>query len=187
MTHKRSFAIVSLLLVLLALSSVYVTSRSSNELTGAAVILESFTDTEVVITFAVLFLGVIILLCGRFCSTTARLRRKLKKLEIHLREEAADIFKRDYVEAYQLYLKLSDKHKLNFYGRLSKIREKVEIQLQAEHKVGDLLSRETQGGLVEQRQLYLEVYDAYQRLSAQMQEKYYPRLVQLRERLERGN
>jgi parallel beta-helix repeat protein len=122
-----------------------------------------------------------------FGSTSNRLRRKLKKLSPILNDEASEILKHSYLGVYTLYLKLSEKKKQNFYSRVSKLREKIERGLEAEKKIKDYLVDAHVGDLNDQKKLYMKIYDNYQKLPEKSRKRYYAKIVQLRDRLERGN
>jgi hypothetical protein len=115
-----------------------------------------------------------------------RLRRKLKKTTPVLAEANTELLKEHYLGAYNLYMKLSEKKKQNFYAHVTNLREEIEVQLKAEKKMDELIQKSTQAGFVDQKKIYLEMYNNYLKLPPAGQQKYYPGLVQLRERLERG-
>jgi parallel beta-helix repeat protein len=123
----------------------------------------------------------------QFAYTPTRLRRRLRRLRPLLGEETAEILKSGYLGVYHLYLKLSEKHKQNFYGKVTKVRETIEEQLKAEKKIEELLEEEHKGGIKEQKERYLDIYHQYRKLPRKVKHKYYQHVVHLRERLERGN
>jgi hypothetical protein len=122
----------------------------------------------------------------QFGTTSNRLRRKLKKIHPLIPEESSHILKDDYLGIYNLYLKLSEGKKQNFYGRVSKLREKLEDQLKNEKKMEELFQN-VKGDLKQQKKVYLEINQQYQKLPFKVQKKYYPRIIRLREKLEKGN
>ena len=115
-----------------------------------------------------------------------RLRSKLVQLGPLLSEEPAEKLKENYLEIYSLYLKLSETHKQNFYGRIEKLRQTIEEQLKIEKKLEELFQKITTLDLPQQKQVYLEIYQYYQKLPQKMQGYYYPQIIQLREQLEKG-
>lgn len=121
-----------------------------------------------------------------FGAASNRLRRKLRKLDPLLAEKASESLKDDYLDVYKLYLKLSENKKRNFYARISDIREKIEEQLISEKKIKELLEGAEQGDLADRKMNYLEIYNNYQKLPEKTREKYYAKIVRLRDRLERG-
>jgi len=114
------------------------------------------------------------------------LRRRLRKLGPMVSEESADLLKGEYLGIYKLYGKLSEKHKANFYSKVTQLRENIEGQLKAEKKIEELLQNENNGDIKEQKKNYLGIYGQYQKLPAKVQQKYYPHIVSLREQLEQG-
>jgi len=66
------------------------------------------------------------------------------------------------------------------------LREKIEEQLKAEKIVQELMRNSGKGSIPEQKKTYLKIYKEYQKLPPKSQEKYYPKIVNLRERLEKG-
>ena len=83
-------------------------------------------------------------------------------------------------------MRLSEKEKQNFYGRVMKLRETLEEQLKTEKKVEGLLQNRSSGSLRERQKKYEEIQSLLPTLSKATQEKYYSQLVQLKEELERG-
>ena len=122
----------------------------------------------------------------QFAYGPNRLRRKLKQIVPLLDEESSEVIKGKYLGMYNLYLKLSEPHKQNFYSKLTDLREKVEVQLKAEKKIGELIQQEHEGCIDEQKKRYLEMYHYYQKLPGKVQQKYYQHIIHLKEQLERG-
>jgi cysteine-rich repeat protein/parallel beta-helix repeat protein len=121
-----------------------------------------------------------------FAKTSSRLRRKLKKSGKLISDESVEAMKGEYKGIYNLYLKLSEKEKRNFYTGVTNLREKIEEQLKAEKIVQELMRNSGKGSIPEQKKTYLKIYKEYQKLPPKSQEKYYPKIVNLRERLEKG-
>ncbi len=115
-----------------------------------------------------------------------RLRRRLNKLKSEVDEEYYELLKNDYLSVYNLYLKLSENHKQNFYAKITEMREKIEENLKAEKKMEELLESADQGEVSERKKAYLRAYNNYQKLPEKVKQKYYPRIVRLRDRLERS-
>jgi parallel beta-helix repeat protein len=120
-----------------------------------------------------------------FGATRNKLRRKLKGINPLLNEESNEVLKEGYLGIYNLYLRLSEKHKSNYYSKVTKLREKIEDQLKAEKRVQELLQDQT-GELKDQKKKYLDAYEHYKHLPNKVKKKYYPDLVHLRDKLERG-
>lgn len=133
---------------------------------------------------AVVMIGISVV----FVLTSAKnkLRKLLKELEHLVPQESADALKGKYVRAYNLYLKLSEKNKQNFYGRLTKLRERMEEQLKAAKKVEELLQKSTVTNISLLRKQYDELYTYFRKLPAPMQQKYYPQIMHVKEVLEKG-
>ena len=120
-------------------------------------------------------------------SAANRLRRMLKKIEPMVSSEPMDEIKKLYLKAYNLYMKLSEKKKQNFYSRVNSLRESLEEHLQNEKKLERLLQDTEKGNISDQKKKYLDLYAIYEKLPRKVQNQYYPQIVQLRDRLERGN
>jgi cytochrome c biogenesis factor len=114
------------------------------------------------------------------------IRKKLKKAKYLISEETLEITKQIYGDVYKLYTKLSEKEKQNFYSQVSKIREAIEEQLCLEKKMEELFSKARKGSLKERKIVYDLLYSTYQKLTIKTKQLHYPKIVQLREELERG-
>jgi cysteine-rich repeat protein/parallel beta-helix repeat protein len=119
-----------------------------------------------------------------FGYAPTRIRRRLRKIDPILGEESADVMKDGYKGIYRLYLKLSESKKQNFYSKVTKVREKIEEQLKAEKKIEELFHKTNDGVLKDRKRNYLEIYKNYRRLPAKTQQKYYQKIVHLRNELE---
>jgi len=159
---------------------------------SAAVISEVIGSGELPLWVLVVFLGVLvalvlgILVYWQFARPYNRLKRKLSRLLPMLVDGTSEQLKSNYLDVYNLYLKLSDKHKQNFYSRITRIREEIEDHLKAENAVKQMLDKAHDGDIDDQKMNYLTLYKQYQKLPATVQKKYYANIVQLRDRLERG-
>jgi len=121
-----------------------------------------------------------------FAASHNRLRRRLKKAQSLTGEASSELLKEHYMGSYNLYLKLSEGKKRNFYSQVTQLREQIEEQLKTEKKMEELLLRSSQANFNDQKKMYMELYTTYLKLPPQVQQKYYSGLVQLREQLERG-
>lgn len=119
-------------------------------------------------------------------SAANRLRRMLKKIQPMIGSEPMDEVKKLYLKTYDLYLKLSEKKKQNFYAKVTSLRESLEEHLQKERELGRLLTETEKGSVDEQKKKYFKLYAVYEKLPRKVQNQYYPQMVQLRDRLERG-
>ncbi|MDP3698813.1 MAG: hypothetical protein Q8R47_04445 [Nanoarchaeota archaeon] len=119
-------------------------------------------------------------------SAANRLRRLLKKIAPLVDSEPMDEVKKLYLKTYNLYMKLSEKKKQNFYARVNSLRENLEEHLQKERELERLLLDTEKGSIDDQKKKYLDLYAIYEKLPRKVQNQYYPQIVQLRDRLERG-
>lgn len=145
---------------------------------------ESFKIAILSCAAAVVVAGIFMILI--LTSTKNKLRKLLKELENSVPQESADALKSKYVQAYNLYLKLSEKNKQNFYGRIANLREKMEEQLIAALKVEELLQKSTVTNISLLRQQYDEIQGYFRKLPSSMQQKYYPQVMHVKEVLEKG-
>ena len=141
------------------------------------------TMISVVITTA----ATVLLFVAWEFSVANRLRRALKKIAPLVDVEPSDVTKKPYLEIYALYLKLSEKKKQNFYTRVNSLRERVEEHLKNELGIERLFQGADKGDIAEQKKTYFNIYKTYEKLPKKVQHEYYPRIVRLRDRLERGN
>ena len=81
-------------------------------------------------------------------------------------------------------MKLSEGHKRNFYTKVTKLREKVEVQLKVEKKMQRLFTQKNEGSLGERKKNYLHIYDSYRKLPSKVQKQYYSQIVKLRDELQ---
>lgn len=119
-------------------------------------------------------------------SAANRLRRMLKKIQPTMDSEPLDEVKKLYLKTYNLYMKLSEQKKQNFYSRINSLRETLEEHLQKERELERLLQDADKGSISEQKEKYLNMYAIYEKLPQKVQNNYYSKIVQLRDRLERG-
>ena len=145
----------------------------------------SSVRTTVIIVVGTTALAVLFSIVWEF-SATNRLRRALKKITPLIDTEAAESIKQQYLQIHDLYLKLGEKKKQNFFARVNSLRERIEEHLQSEKEIGRLFEEVNRGDIREQKKTYLQIYKAYGQLPRNVQHEYYPKIVQLRDRLERG-
>ena len=119
-------------------------------------------------------------------SAANRLRRMLKKIAPRIDSEPMEEVKKLYLNIYNLYMKLSEKKKQNFYARVNSLRENIEENLQKEKELERLLQDTEKGSINEQKKKYLDLFAIYEKLPKKVQNQYYLQVVQLRDRLERG-
>ena len=132
----------------------------------------------------VIFGLIVLVLCHG--GKTSLLRKKIQELEPLIAQESAEALKDKYVGIYTLYMKIPESHKMNFYGKLMNIREKMEEALKAEKKMSELFDQAGKGGIAERQRNYTQLYDNFQKLPKRIQETYYPQIIALKQMLERG-
>tara|TARA_Y100000034_G_C6852335_1_gene386805 strand:- start:677 stop:1051 length:375 start_codon:yes stop_codon:yes gene_type:complete len=115
-----------------------------------------------------------------------KVRKKLNSLILQLGQVDNQIIKEDYLQLYDVYLKLSEKHQQNFFSRMVKIREFVEQEIANDKKMEVLLGRVNHGDYEDQEKNFHKFEETYQTLSKVLQDKYYTDIVHLRERLSSG-
>lgn len=140
-----------------------------------------------ILSAAMVILAVGIILVIVMAGPKNKLRKLLKELESAVARESAETLKGKYVAVYNLYLKLSEKSKQNFYGRITKLRERMEGQLKAEKKVQELLEKSSVTNITLLRKQYEEMYGYFRKLPVAVQQKYYPQIMHVKEKLEKGN
>ena len=138
------------------------------------------------VALVVVVLLSIVVLSIEFSRGPHRLRAKIREIEPLLSQESAEMLKDKYVHIYELYMKLPEKWKQNFYAKVSGIRERVEEQLKAEKKLVFLLEQSDKAPVSEWKPLYIQLYASFQKLPQQVQGHYYTRVIALKEKLGKG-
>jgi hypothetical protein len=133
---------------------------------------------------AVVLLIFIVLISHHMHGPT-KIRRKLKEMESLVNQKPPELLKEKYVAIYNLYMKLSEKGKQNFYPRVTKIRETIEEQLVAEKRIEELLQQD--GDVSQRQQNYQKVQEYFKKLPKQVQDRYYSSMIHMKEQLERGS
>ena len=111
-----------------------------------------------------------VLIIANFFSAEMKLRHKLEEIESSLGTISLEVLKQRYLGIYNLYLKTSERYKRNYYGRVNKIRERVESYIQAKNKIDNLLRGINRGSLQERQGRYQEIHAAYQALPLENQQ-----------------
>jgi len=146
------------------------------------------TKKIAIFAFIAIFVMTLILIYLHVGFSARLMRRNLKKIEEQVAEGSLEELKETYLKLYKVYLKLSEKKKQNFYGKLAQIREKVEDMLRAEKKIQKMLDEVTEHkDITKKRPLYDQMQSEFKKLPSKTQEKYFPHLNQLKEDLETGN
>ncbi|MEK6900499.1 MAG: hypothetical protein AABX05_05225 [Nanoarchaeota archaeon] len=181
---KKGSLLSLVLLVSIAVSIAGITYLLfSSSLSSAS---DSYMNAAIILITISTLIAVVSYVAWEF-SALNKLRRLLRKIAPMIDSQSAASIKDSYLEIYSLYMKLSEKHKQNFYTRVNSLREQIEQHMQSEREIETLLQRTDSGSLQEQKINYMQVYKIYQQLPKKVQERYYPQIVQLRDRLERGN
>ncbi len=116
----------------------------------------------------------------------SRLRKSLKELEESAQQESSTALQQEYLRLYDLYLKLSERQKQNFYARISAVRETLEKHLQNEKHFEVLLAEVKKGTLVQRRKAFQDLKDLFEELPLNVQERYFPEFSHVKEELEKG-
>ncbi|HLC88461.1 MAG TPA: hypothetical protein VJG49_00325 [Candidatus Nanoarchaeia archaeon] len=181
-THKRGSAASIILLILIALTLgvvIYLLLQPGAE--------EGSSMRTTLLSVILVTVVVLVWYIAWEFSTPNRLRRMIKKITPLLDSEPTDEVKRLYLKIYNTYMKLSEKKKQNFYSRVNSLRGSLEEHLQNEMELERLLQTTDKGSIEDQKEKYLKIYAIYEKLPRKIQNQYYPQVVQLRDRLERGN
>ena len=134
----------------------------------------------------VVIISGLIILIVQFARGPHKIRKRLQQILPLLSQQSAEELKEKYLEIYNLYMKLKEKDKQNFYGRVTALREKIEGQLKAEKKLEELLPKAKEGRIEERKKKYDALQDLYGQLPAAVQEKYSSQVMGLKEELEKG-
>lgn len=181
---ERASSAPFIILILIALATagiVYLLVR-----TDTSISVNTTTGVIVIVSVVGAVIALISSIAWEF-SPANRLRRALRRIAPLIDLEPPEATKKSYLEIYALYLKMSEKKKQNFYTRVNSLRERIEAHLKNEREIERLFQKADQGSMAEQKNSYLGIYKAYSGLPRKVQEDYYTRIVQLRDRLERGN
>ena len=154
------------------------------------VFLYFYFEDEMMKLGSLIVLGLVIILVGIFsyfelAHKPSRLSRKLKEIKKLLPHESAEFLKDKYLQAHNIYVKLSDKHKAKFHEHLTKIHHQIEEHLTAEKKIQEI-SYNLGKTLAQQKKNYLAMLKHYEKLPSKIQQKYYHYIVQLKQKLEGG-
>ncbi|MBT4936136.1 hypothetical protein HOL21_00665 [Candidatus Woesearchaeota archaeon] len=131
----------------------------------------------------------VISLCGgiflyiKIVHPVKKLRKRITKFNP---KKSVNDNKTVYLDIYELYLKMSEKNKRNFYVPITHIRDTVEEQLRAEKKMQQSLNQTVRGDITQQKEAYESAYSQYQKLPDATKQQYYAQVVHLREKLENG-
>lgn len=124
-------------------------------------------------------------LLNALVGKAALFQKKLRKAEHLVLEGTPETVKEAYLTIYNTYLKLPEKHKVKAYPRLVHLRETIEEQLRATKKVEKLLEQPASETSQQLQQRYDALSEQVATLPMPLQEKYYPQIVSLKEKLEK--
>ena len=113
-------------------------------------------------------------------------RRKIAAITERILQETSETLTRTYMDLYALYMKLSEKQKANFYGRVVRVRELLEDQMKAEKQLQELLANAGKNGLEALKKEYETASMLLQQLSNPVKEKYALDVAHLKDKLEKG-
>lgn len=147
---------------------------------------DELIKTISLVVFVVMAIFSIILLAFEMTNSTNRLRRGLRKISPLLAQESAADLRKHYSHVYELYLSLSEKMKRNFYPQIMRLREILEEGFHLEKKVETMIENFVRGSIRQEKRAYEELYGYFRRLPRKVQERHYPSLVHIKDRLERG-
>lgn len=181
--RASSAPIVILIMIAIALGGIFYLLAGSG---GLSLTVGTTAGIIVIILVIGAAMSLILYLAWHF-SPANKLRQALRRIAPLVDYELSETVKPLYLDAYNLYLKLSEQKRANFYTRINSLRERIEEHLKNEKEMEQLFQEASKGSLSEQKQRYLAMYQVYEKLPAKVQHEYYPRIVQLRDRLERGN
>ena len=146
---------------------------------------DSSTRTMLFSVIGVTVVILILYLTWEF-SAANRLRKLLKKISAVVDVDSTEETKKMYLQIYNTYMRLSEKKKQNFYAKVNLLRETLEEHMQNEKELMRLLQESDKGSITEQKKKYIKIFSIYEKLPRKVQPQYYPQVVQLRDRLERG-
>jgi len=138
------------------------------------------------VIFALSILVVIIYVIIYLNSKEIKLRKYLEQLEDALKKESIPNLKNLYKEVYSLYLLVSEKDKQNFYGRITKNREKIEEYLVTQKKLETILRDAGSGNLKQQQQEFTAINSLFITLPQKEQDIYFSAINLIKEKLETG-
>jgi hypothetical protein len=144
--------------------------------------------------YGMLALGlIVIIIIGNVCVITFtahslpnRFLKTLHRIERAAVQEAASALHELYMDLYNIYLRLSEKHKVNVYPRLMKLRETLETNMKNEKRVELLLSKWREGSVRQRHAMLLELQQLFKVLPKKVHDFHYPGFVHFKESLDKG-
>ncbi|MBI2665521.1 hypothetical protein HYX12_02800 [Candidatus Woesearchaeota archaeon] len=120
-----------------------------------------------------------------FSTTHKKMQQKIKHITSLIIEEPAAVLTEKYMEIYQLYSKLSEKHKKYYYQHIIRIREQLENSMQMEKKVETMIASVERKSVYHIKEIYDELYNAFMELPEKAKQKYYSSIINLKRRVEK--
>ncbi len=139
-----------------------------------------------------LVIMVVVLLVGiafsfyEFAHSTRKMRKSLEDLDRLIVTGSFEELKKEYISAYELYMKLNEKGKANFFARISKFREKIEEQMRDEKKVEIYLQEMNEATMEEKKEVLAKLKEVFNNLPEGARQKHFARVNQAKQMLESG-
>lgn len=168
-----AFLIVSPILLILALTAYFVLKQKEYQLASLG-----FAGFMVIIC--------IIILLDHFFSKPQRLRRKLDEINSITKGDSLEKMKKIYEQIYDLYMRVSERHKRNFYAEVTEVRDRIERKMRIGKKLEILVSNIGKGTIEQQKKNYEELHKIYVRLPDSMKNQYYSHIIHAKKLLEQG-
>ena len=173
--HHRGMVNIALILLITGLILFLLLSLI---FTSEIIILISFS------LFIITLLVTIFYIYFHFIDKNNKIRKQLKELQNLLPTASLAILKSKYLNIYQLYLKLSEKEKQNFYAQINNFRETIEEHLKNQKRVELFLENAAKGALEDQKKNFQQLMAHFHKLPFAEQNKYHSQLLPIKERLE---
>jgi hypothetical protein len=125
-----------------------------------------------------------ILLVWEHTHGSARLERKMSRLESLVPAHAVEELESIYNEVYHLFMKLPLKHRDMYFDRLHAVRTKLESHIKTEKKVKRLLPKAAKGRITQKRKVFAQLMELFHTLPSRVQDKYFQEITILKQRLE---
>jgi len=155
-------------------------------------LLSLISDSQIIVILSFSLFLITLILGSFYCyfhfmDKTSKIRKQLTQLQSQITTAPLSILKSQYLAVYELYLKLSEKEKRNFYAKINNFRETIEDHLKTQKKVELFLENAVKGALEDQKKNFQLLMQHFQKLPSAEQEKYFSQINPLKERLEREN
>ena len=126
----------------------------------------------------VVILIAIIIIIRQFLADSKNVRKKLERAEALLIEGSVEELKIIYEKIHQLYLKLNEEEKKNFYAKVETLRKKTELFFKMEKKlVGLLLELDEKEKREDKIQILNEARKLFHKLPGSTKDKYAKKVI----------